>query len=286
MMPDTDTRPLLSFSDLRYLSQTSPIARACIQMRKNEVRFAEWDIGPVPEAANHAAMRDFGERRSDAIRFFKNPDRDYASLGSWLDAALEDVLVTDSLAIYLRRTVKPGGGLLGSSLSALELIDGATLAPVGKVTVQFTSEVRRALAADYVSWAQYPSEGREAGNYGRSELLYRPFAAPVIPGDPFTDPATWAHEPFGRSPLEKAIAYGDDGSIDLAATEAKLPEAFGIELMTLGITAPDQPPAYWQNEDLGRRLRAFLKSIFDGILHETCDAPDLEWVWGEGDDGR
>jgi hypothetical protein len=100
---------------------------------------------------------------------------------------------------------------------------------------------------------------------------------------PFTRADVLPREPFGRSPLEKAIAYGDDGRFDLVATEAKMPGAFGIRMEALGAGGHGQPALV--RGDLGERIRDWLKGIFDGVLHETCRAPDLEWLWREeGDD--
>jgi hypothetical protein len=171
MMPDTGTRPLPSFADLRYLALTSATARACIQVLKNEIRFAEWDISPGVAAARAAAgdrtaLALLGTRRSEAVRFFREPARHW-HFGVWLDRALEDVLVTDSLAIFLRRTVKPGCGLLGSDLSALDLTDGTTILPVPGPSPPF--KVTR--------WRQYPSGVRRTD---LATLLADPAAATLL----------------------------------------------------------------------------------------------------------
>ena len=81
-MPGTEGVKLADFATLRTLASLYSVARACIQLLKSEIRALEWDIVPTKDAAkamrgDHKAMRDFGERRSECIRFFKNPDPEY-----------------------------------------------------------------------------------------------------------------------------------------------------------------------------------------------------------------
>ena len=270
-MTETETvaRPVPSFTDLRRLANSSAIARACIQLRKQQVRYAEWDIG----LTGGACKRCSPARRDEVRAFFRQPEPGYGTLPAWLDAALEDVLVTDSLAIYLRRTVKPGGGLLGSSLSALELIDGATLLPSCDIhgsagpVLQYISEVRRCGIAEMISGGSAPAANpRQHASYGRDEVLYRPYCR---------RPET----AFGFSPVEQAIAWKDgSGEIDLARTEARMPEAFGLDAADLGLApVKDADPIIAPLNPAN--LRKWVKAIFDGILHEICDAPDLEFLW-------
>ena len=83
--PGTEGIKLTDFQTLRQLSMLYSVARACIQLLKAEIRGLEWDITPTKDAAkamrgDHKAMVDFGERRSQAVAFFKNPDPEYGSL--------------------------------------------------------------------------------------------------------------------------------------------------------------------------------------------------------------
>lgn len=132
---------LASFAQLRTIADLYSVARACIQFIKAQVASLEWDITPTPDAAkamrnNAAAMKDFGERRGKAIKFFKRPDPDYDNWSSWMSAVMEEVLVYDALSIVSRRkwgagTRSMGGrGLLGSDLDCLELISGSTIRPL------------------------------------------------------------------------------------------------------------------------------------------------------------
>ena len=260
-------RPLPSFTELRQLAARSPMAHACIELRTQQVAWCDWDIT--------------GERRTEVVRWFHRPDADYAGMHDWLRAAMRDVLTADSLAIYLRPAQKPGHGLLGSDLAALELLDGSLLAPVGEhgqlaSVVQFTGRVRRAGTGVFMEGqaAERMAESPGAqpmgayGSDGRGHVLLRPMRR-----RPWT--------PFGFSPLEEAIRYGEDGLIDMAATEAAIPEAFGFrftapagfeEIPQPSVAPGGRPCTFDQN------LRTWMKGIFDEVLH-LCGATDLEWAW-------
>jgi len=134
-VPGSEGYKLCDFATLRTLASLYSVARACIQLLKSEIRALEWDVVPTKDAAkamrgDHKAMKDFGERRSECIRFFKNPDPEYGSWSSWLDTLLEDVYAIDALSVYLRPSRIKGRGLMGSNLSALELISGDNIRPM------------------------------------------------------------------------------------------------------------------------------------------------------------
>lgn len=276
-MTETATLPLASFTDLRRLAQTSPIARACIELRKAQVRSAEWDIVPTPEAAaamrgDHKAMRDFGERRMQAVRWFQRPDADYGSFGSWLGTALEDVLATDSLAIYLRKSAEPGNGLLGSDVAALDLVDGATLLPLADGLIQYAGNVRRVTTTEMLAGEGPPADAAWSHAWEPGQVLYLPFCRR-------------ADSPFGFSPLERSLVLrpGTD-EWDFEGAAERMPAAFGLDRAALGIIAsPGGPQAEVTNLDA--RIRGWLKGIFDSILRDHMGVPDLEWRWEEPEHG-
>ena len=99
------------------------VARRCIELRKDEIKGLEWSIELTTQAAkayqgDHKAMRDFGERAAEATRFFRHPDPDFWSFGSFIDALLEEIFVYDALALIFRPKYGRGlgRGLLGSDL--------------------------------------------------------------------------------------------------------------------------------------------------------------------------
>lgn len=135
--PGAEGIKLATFSTLRTIADLYSVARACIQLRKNEVKGIGWDITPTPDAAkamrgDKASMSDFGERRGKAMRFFHRPDPDYFTWSSWIGDVMEQMLVFDALSIYLqpKRGRGMGKGLLGSDLDSLSLIDGETVRPL------------------------------------------------------------------------------------------------------------------------------------------------------------
>ena len=135
--PGTEGLKLADFSTLRTLANLYSVARTCIQIRKSEIRGLDWDIVPTHEAAkayqnDHDAMRDFGERRAKAVKFFRHPDPDFFNFGSWLDTLLDEVFVYDALSLVLRPKWGKGlgRGLLGSDLDCIELISGPTIRPL------------------------------------------------------------------------------------------------------------------------------------------------------------
>lgn len=135
--PGSEGLKLADFGTLKTLADLYSVARACIQLRKNEVRGLEWDITPTKEAAkamrgDKAAMKDFGERRGEAVKFFNHPDPDFFTWNTWMDALLEQVFVFDALALLLQPKWSrgTGKGLLGSDLDSLQLISGPTIRPL------------------------------------------------------------------------------------------------------------------------------------------------------------
>ena len=135
--PGSEGYKLASYQTLRTLADTYSILRTCIERRKNEIRALEWDITLTQDAAkayqgDREAMRDFGERRGKALKFFKRPDPNYFDMGSWLHAMMDQVFTYDALSLYMcpKRGKGLGRGLLGSDLDSLWLIDGSTIRPL------------------------------------------------------------------------------------------------------------------------------------------------------------
>ena len=133
-VPGDEGLKLASFSQLRTLSQVYSIARACIQTRSQEILSIDWDIVPTPEAekkmrGDKKARAEFDERRGPVKQFFKKPDPDYFSFSSWLTAALDDLFSVDAMTFYLHPSRRPGKGIGGSDMAALEYIDGTGIRP-------------------------------------------------------------------------------------------------------------------------------------------------------------
>jgi hypothetical protein len=127
---------LADFQTLRTLADLYSVARACIELRKNEVRGLNWDVMPTKDAAK--AMRaaptkaaDFGRRRAQAIKFFNHCDPDYSTWTEWLGVVLEEILVYDTCALLMQPTWgSEGKGVLGSDLKHLRLVTAPTIRPL------------------------------------------------------------------------------------------------------------------------------------------------------------
>jgi hypothetical protein len=245
-----------SFAELRELART-PVIRAWIELRKQEILCRDWDVIPSPEAAkslhgDYRAMRAWAKAAEGAIGFFKRPDPDYWSFRSWLDPVVEDLLIADSAVVLLREMDVPGK-------ARAVLLDAATVEPAvdqfGVLCgyVQYLEEVPR---RDFADLASGPPPGHE--------VLHR------FPADGclYLRMNVRRQTPFGFSPLERAIRRRGDGSIDADATAAVFAEE------ALGGTAPvfDEP---------GRAaLPRFLKdALFDVILGRLA-GDGLQWEWG------
>ncbi|MFF4403595.1 phage portal protein [Streptomyces sp. NPDC001404] len=208
--PGSEGLKLAPFEALRTIADSYSVARACINLRVQEIVGLEWDITPTAEAQK--AMRgspgkhkDFAERRAEALRFFRRPDPEkYGSFNSWLSALLEEVFVVDALSIYLQPTRARGKGLLGSDLAALCLIAGDSVRPLLDVrggTPQppdvayqvYDYGVPRVDLMTALSGEDIVSMGDAlAAEYRGDQLLYLPYT-----------PRTWT--PYGFTPLEQAI---------------------------------------------------------------------------------
>ena len=211
--PGLEGLKLCSFGTLRTLADLYSVARACIELRKNEIRGLAWDITPTPEAAktyqgSPSQMKDFGKRRAEVVKFFKHPDPNYFSWNSWIDAVLEEVFVYDAMSILMRPKwgKGKGKGLLGSDLDSLELIHGATIRPLLDINggtprppapayQQYLYGVPRSDMMTMITQRDVDESGlrgSELNQFRGDQLLYLPMV-----------PRAWT--PYGFPPIERAI---------------------------------------------------------------------------------
>jgi len=111
------------------------VARACINLRVNEILGLEWDIGPTHAAeklmrGDRESYRDFNERKAQLVSFFRRPDPNYYEYQSFMRALLEDIFVIDAATLYIHPSRRKGKGLMGSDIAGLDLIDGTTIRPL------------------------------------------------------------------------------------------------------------------------------------------------------------
>jgi hypothetical protein len=210
-VPGSEGFKLASFGTLRMYADIYSVARACIQLRKNEIRGLSWDIMPTQEAekkmrGDAAAHRDFAERKAQVVKFFRKPDPDYLSFGSYIDAVVEEMLVTDALSLYVHPTRKSGAGPFGSSVAALEIISGSTIRPLvntrgGRVRPpspgyqQYLYGVPRSDLMEILNGAedkQIQELGKPVKEYRGDQLMYVPYSQ-----------RAWT--PYGFPPLERTL---------------------------------------------------------------------------------
>ena len=208
-MPGTEgVGKLANFQTLRTIADLYSVARACIELRKSELRGIGWDITLTKNAAkalrgDRGGMKDFAARKAAAVRFFSRPDPMYSDFSSWFDALLEEVFVTDALAIYSQPALSKKKGLLGSSIAALDLLDGTLIRPLVDIRggrpvppnpafQQFLYGVPRVDLMTLLLGEDNPDEQKIAAEYRADQLMYLPFSQ-----------RTWT--PYGQAPIERAI---------------------------------------------------------------------------------
>jgi len=214
--PGSEGLKLASFDQLRTLAQKYSVARAAIELRCEEIRGLRWDITLTTDAAkayqgDRSAMRDFGERKAKAKRFFRRPDPDFWNFDTFLNAFLEEIFVYDALALIFRPKYGAsfgmgGRGLLGSNLDSLNLVSGPTIRPLidihgghprppAPAYQQFLYGVPR---SDYMTLAtgsdieEAGLAGAEVNDFNSDIMLYAPY---------------WAtrETPYGFPPVERAL---------------------------------------------------------------------------------
>lgn len=141
----------VSFAELRGLADAYDLVRLAIETRKDQMAHLDWSI----------QARDTGAKDATATKlqtFFAQPDREHDFL-DWQRMLLEDLLVIDAPAIYVRPT-------RGGQVYALEIIDGATIKRViddrGRTPVPPDPAYQQIL------------KGIPAVDYTSDELIYRP----------------------------------------------------------------------------------------------------------------
>lgn len=302
--PGSEGLKLAPFATLRSLADQYSVARACINVRKQEILGLEWDIMPTREAEKKmrgqaSRHKDFQQRRAEAVAFFQNPDPGkYRGYSAWLSAVLEEIFVIDALTLYVQPTRKKGRGLLGSDLGALCLIDGTTARPLLDIqggtpqppnpAVQiYNYGVPRVDLMTAISGAEV-SDMKDSllAEYRADQVLYLPYT-----------PRAWT--PYGFSLVEKALvpivsglqrqqyqlSYFGDGSVPGVFIASGDPNATPNQLRTLqdALNAMAGDPA-WKHKIIvlpgGSKIEPMrpvpLADAFDEvIMNQVCMAFDV-----------
>jgi hypothetical protein len=166
---------LTPFATLRALAATSPEIFTCIQCRKDQMASLTWDFAHRDPKLKGSTV---DAKINQARAFFAKPDQ-VTLFSTWIQQGTEEILTTDALTIYKRRT--KGGKIYG-----YELLDGTTIKPL-------------------------------LDNGGRTplppQIAYRQiiYGAPVTGGDCTTNDLIYAPKnvrtwtPYGMSPTEAVV---------------------------------------------------------------------------------
>jgi hypothetical protein len=135
--PGTEGVKLANFQVLRDLADLGSVPRQAVEICKQDQLDLDWDIVPTPTAekamqGNPNKRKDFESRKAELWSWlmWEIDTGMYSNFFQWLNAALEDLIVLDALAIHVLPSKGKNAGPLGSSIGGLELIDGASVRPV------------------------------------------------------------------------------------------------------------------------------------------------------------
>lgn len=190
----------MSFGVLRQMTRIYDIARACINVRIEELTHLDWDIVPRQEEDKGK----YDDKCREIRQWLQKPDG-VMPVDRWIAMAAEDWLSLDALSIYRHYSRK------GDKLVALEIVDGSTVKPLldirGRIPLPPTP------AFEQWMW------GIKQGEYNAEQLLYRPY---------------WVRSdsPYGLPPMETLLMNANsDIKLQLGLlyywTQGNIPEGFG-----------------------------------------------------------
>lgn len=233
---------LMSFRQLRNLAMACKEVRLNIELIKREVRALQWEI----VASEKDDSTDYGAEIEVVQALLELPDGLH-DFDTWLNALLEEMLVTDALTLWLDMTV-------GGQVNAIELIDGTTIRPLlddrGRIPSLHTPAYIQVL------------HGSPRSYYTRDRLIYRPFNASVS-------------SPYGTSPIE---------FISLVVNLALRRDVFHVGYFTEG-NVPEAlvgAPAEWTQEQVNT-----WQEYWDALVQGNIEAQrKMHWVPVSGTSGQ
>ena len=135
--PGTEGIKMANFQILRDLADVGSIPRRAVEICKNDLLNLNWDIIATPSAekamqGNPTKRADFESRKAELWQWlmYEIDPGLYPTFHAWLNAALEDLIVLDALAIHILPSKGKNAGPLGSNIGGLELIDGSSVRPL------------------------------------------------------------------------------------------------------------------------------------------------------------
>lgn len=199
------TEPI-SFEQLRALAYSLPLLRSVIETRKDQIASLEYMVKPKEGSAKgKAKVKAADDPASKRVsEFLLRPDRRH-SFATWLRMLVEELLVTDAVTVYPRKT--RGGGLY-----SVDLIDGATIKPL------IGEDGRPPLPPDPAF--QQVIKGVPAADFSADELIY-------APRNPRVHSLGYGFSPVEQIVLTVNIALRRDVSTLEYYRAGSVPDAFG-----------------------------------------------------------
>jgi hypothetical protein len=229
------TASRLSFDTLKAIIGSYDVARMCIEHRQDDIRALEWRITAADDV-----REDVSDQIAVATRKMRKPDGT-TPFDSWQSSLLEDVLRFDAGSLYKRR-------LRNGTVSALEVVDGTTIAPL------LDYEGRRPTEDDAPAFVQF-IHGLPAVWLTDKALIYQPFRQQP-------------ESPYGLPPIEWML-LGANTDIRFQAhflayfTEGTLPAAF-----------MESPPEYAHPDQIQD-----LQSAWDEVMEgDQAQRRKIRWV--------
>lgn len=224
----------VSYAQLRQLADNYDLMRIVIESRKDQIAKLSWSI-------KHKSKKIEEDQKAKNLEaFFKSPDKE-SSWDEWLRMVIEDVLVIDAPAIYLRMTK-------GGQMYALEPVAGETIVRLLDSTGRTPQE-----GPAY----QQVIKGLVATDYTKEEMIYRPRNKRT-------------HKVYGFSPVEQIVT-----TVNIALRR----QAHTIEYYSAG-SVPDAlagVPAEWGTEQI-KEFQEYWDLLMSG---DTARRRKLKFVPGD-----
>lgn len=211
----------------RHWAEHSEWIRAAVNIRKNQVSSAEWDILPVdPEKKYSPELKD------RIHRLFDQPNPAADSWRSWIEPVIEDIIVLDAGVVEKVRTLR-------GEVAQLWAVDG------GKIRVSSTWDGLDPREARYF-W--YP-DGVLRASFKNDDMVYV-----------MANPATY--RPVGLSALETLKLTIDSELAGHTYNHRQIANAAPDGMLDLGEGARPEKieefKTYWASEVAGRGAMAFI----------------------------
>lgn len=237
--PREETESGVTFHQLRAMSEACNFLRLVIETRKDQMEKLTWAIQPRlkvgQKPSERISSRLTDKRITQVETFLQKPDSSN-NWTTWLRQLVEEILVTDAVTIYRRKTI-------GGQLYALQQLDGATIKRV--IDDQGLTPVPPSVAYQQIL------HGLAAVDYTADQLLYLPRNRRI-------------HRLYGFGPTEQVVMTVNIALRRSVAqlnyfTEGNIPEAL--------ISCPPQ----WTAQQV-REMQEIFDDMLSGNLAERSKA--------------